>query len=211
MRALMACLVLVGCGFGRGEPGNGTPKTDTRDVGAFDQVSLEGAMKVEIGVGVSQQVQISGDENIVPLIETSVTGTQLRIRPTKPISPKLPLVATMTTASLTAVNRTGSGFVNVTNVTGDAFAIDATGSGKLHVDGRVKRVAIHISGSGTVDAKALVAEDVKIDVSGSADVVVAANGLLDVNISGSANVRYVGTPREVRKSISGSGSVEPAH
>jgi hypothetical protein len=208
MRLLIVALLLVGCGV-EGVPGNGKPKTDARfELRAFNKVKLSGALRAEINVGISQLVEISGDENLVPLIETIVTEDELRIRPTKRIAPKLPLVAKMTTATLTAVDASGSTDIDISDVGGDAFAITGSGSMKLRADGRVHKLSINISGSATVDTKALVAEDVSLHVSGSGDVVVFASGTLDVHISGSGRVRYAGSPRNVQKAISGSGSVE---
>jgi len=46
-------------------------------------------------------------------------------------------------------------------------------------------------------------------MSGSGELDVHASGHLDVRISGSATVRYYGNPTDVKKSIAGSGTVEP--
>jgi len=209
-RLAALALVVVGCQlFGSGVRGSGTPKTEQRTVPAFDQLSIEGAMRADVTAGVAQVVELSGDDNIVPLIETIVNASELRIAPHESISPKLVLTAKIATQKLTALALSGSVQAAVHGIASDAFAIHTSGSTNVTASGAAKHVAIHVSGSSKVDANELHAEDVTIEVSGSADVDVYANGVLDVHISGSAHVRYAGSPREVHKDISGAGTIEP--
>ena len=207
---LVLSIALVGCNWiGGGEKGSGTAKTEVREVGAFTKVGLEGALRAEIIVGSAQHVELSGDDNIVPLMTTEVSDQRLRISPKKRVQPKLELVAKIAAPALTAVSSSGSGTVNVTGVAGDAFDISTSGSAKMTARGKTQKLAIRVSGSAKVDTKDLDAQDVSIDVTGSAEVDVRVSGHLVVNISGSATVRYTGNPTDVKKSISGSGTVEP--
>ena len=50
----------------------------------------------------------SGDDNIVPLIATSVDQGDLFLHPTKPVAPKLELVARIATPTLTAISASGA-------------------------------------------------------------------------------------------------------
>jgi hypothetical protein len=47
-------------------------------------------------------------------------------------------------------------------------------------------------------------------VNGSGDITVKVVGTLDARISGSGDVRYKGTPAEIKKQVSGSGDISPA-
>lgn len=210
MRALVVVAVLTGChGFGGGERGSGTPKTEAREVAAFTHVSLEGSMNADITVGSAQAVELSGDDNIVPLIVTEVRDHELRVRPSKPVRPKLDLVARIATPTLTALAASGSTDIELRGIAGDAFAIDASGSTELTASGTVQKLTIEVSGSAKIDATAVKAQNVTLEVSGSAELDVYASDVLDVHISGSATVRYAGSPRDVRKAISGSATIEP--
>ncbi len=213
MRTLRCCFVLlaVGCQwFGAsGERGSGKTKTETRELPAFTKVSLEGALRAEIAAGSPQLVELTGDDNIVPLIATEVSDAQLRVRPKQSVQPKVDLVARIATPTLTALSVSGSAAVKVAGVSGDALAIDCSGSATVVATGTARKFTAHVSGAADIDATQLAAEDVTVKVSGSGDLDVTATGILDVEISGSGRVRYHGTPREVRKSISGSGTVEP--
>lgn len=210
MRTFVLLALVAGCQwFGGAERGSGTPKTETRTVGAFRAIGLEGALRADITVGAPQLVELSGDDNIVPLIVTEVAEQRLRIAPKKPVAPKLELSARIATPALTALAASGSAAIELRGVTGDAFGLDTTGTARVTASGTAKKLTIHVSGSASIDATQLHADDVTVDVSGSAELDVYATGVLDVHISGSAKVRYGGSPREVRKSISGAGTLEP--
>lgn len=210
MLLLSIALVALGCDWvGGGEKGSGTPKTEVREVGAFTKVKLEGALRADITAGSAQHVELSGDDNIVPLMTTEVADQRLRVAPKKKVSPKLELVARIATPTLTAVSTSGSGAVTVSGIAGDSFDLSTSGSAKITARGTTQKLAISVSGAATIDTKELVAQDVTIDVSGSGELDVHASGHLTVQISGSGTVRYYGNPTDVKKSISGSGTVEP--
>lgn len=213
MRTLVVWLAVVsmaGCQWlGSGERGSGVAKTEVREVPAFSKVALEGSLRAEITAGAAQHVELSGDDNLVPLMTTEVEGQRLRIAPKKSIRPKLEMVAKIATPKLGAVSASGSTVIVLRGLDGDAFDLDTSGSSKVTATGTSGSVTIRVSGSGAVDARELHAQNVKVVVSGSGDLEVYATDVLDVTISGSGRVRYAGNPRDVRKSISGSGSLEP--
>ena len=200
----------AGCQFfGGGERGSGKPKTETRDVGAFSKVRVEGSLSADITVGGAKLVELSGDDNIVPLVLTEVAAERLRIAPSKPIRPKLDLTARITAPTLAAVSASGSTAIKLRGVQSDAFVLDTSGSARVTAAGSAHKLDINVSGSASIDTKELKAQAVSIQLSGSGELDVFATDVLDVHISGSGKVRYYGNPRDVRKSISGSGTLEP--
>ena len=79
--ACIPFLLLAGCNFGL--PGNGVSETQSRDVGAFESVSLLGLGDVEIRVGPDTSVEVTVDENLQEYVETTVEGGKLSIRATR--------------------------------------------------------------------------------------------------------------------------------
>lgn len=214
MRTTVVWLGIVataaGCrGFGSGERGSGVAKTEVREVAPFTEVALAGSLRAEITAAGAQRVELSGDDNLVPLMATEVADQRLRIAPKRSIQPKLEMVARVTAPKLTALSTSGATDVELRDLDADAFDLVTAGASSITATGTAHALTIHISGSGSIDAHDLKAQQVTVDVSGSGDVEVYATDVLDVRISGSGSVRYHGNPRDVRKSISGSGSVEP--
>src|SRR6476469_3580868 len=86
MRMLFASLLLLAafssCNFmgGRRVRGNGTPGTETRNVGAFDGIHVLGSMDVVITPGTEPSVKVEADENLLKYILTNREGNTLVIR-----------------------------------------------------------------------------------------------------------------------------------
>jgi hypothetical protein len=200
-----AMLVLAGCSFG-GVEGSGKPASEVRQVTGFDALELSGALGAEIAIAAEHRVEISGDDNLVPLVTTELDGRALEIETRKSMRPKLPLVARLAAPRIGAITVAGSSVVTLQGMRGSDLAVNVSGSVELRGNGTVGALALTISGSGEVELESLAAESVTVSVTGSANVAIAASRTLAVQISGSANVTYRGDP-VVTKDISGSGKV----
>lgn len=197
--------MLAGCSW-TGVQGSGNAKTETRNVPAFSAVDIAGAIDTEIAVGPESHVEITGDDNIVPLITSDVRGDQLKLDTRKNVRPSVHLVARITVPKLTGVELTGSGDVTAHGVQADHLRVIVSGSGTIHADGTAHEAEIEVTGSGTIALDQLAAERVRVLVSGSGHIAVAASKALDVSITGSGDVTYRGDP-EVNKRVTGSGKV----
>jgi len=105
------------------------------------------------------------------------------------------------------VTLSGSGDVTLTGLQVPSVAVGLSGSGKVTLGGSADSQQIDVSGSGDYDGKELSVGDTGIEVTGSGNAKVTVSGRLAVSISGSGNVTYFGSPTQVEKSVSGSGSV----
>ncbi len=200
-----ALVVLAGCSWTRVQ-GSGNAKTEVRNVPAFSAVDIAGGIDTEIAVGPEAHVEITGDDNIVPLVTSEVHGDQLEIGTRKNVRPSMNLVARITVPRLTGIGLTGSGDITAHAVQADHLRITLAGSGTIRADGTAHEAEIDVAGSGTIALDQLAAERVRVSVSGRGDVAVAASKALDVSITGSGDVTYRGDP-EVKKQITGSGNV----
>jgi hypothetical protein len=198
-------VVLAGCHW-TGVPGSGNAKTEVRNVPAFSAIDITGPIDAEIAVGPESRVEITGDDNIVPLITSDVHGDRLDIGARENVRPSVHLAARITVPRLTGLGLTGSGDVTAHGVRGDHLGVTLTGSGTIRADGTAHEAQVDLTGSGKVALDQLAAETATVSVSGSGDVAVAASKQLDVSITGSGDVTYRGDP-ELKKRITGSGSV----
>ena len=202
---ILAIVLLAGCSW-TGVPGSGNAKTDVRTVPAFSAVSIAGAIDADIAIGAESRVEITGDDNIVPLITTDVHGDRLEIGSRKNYRTSVRLVAKITVPRLTGIVLTGSGDITAHGVQADRLAVTLSGSGTIRADGTAHEAEVELAGSGKVTLDQLAAERASVSVSGSGDVAIAASKALDVSITGSGDVTYKGDP-ELKKQITGSGSV----
>ena len=120
--------------------GSGVAKEETRPVEAFHALEAENILEVTVAVthGAKPSLKISGDDNLVPLIESTVRDGVLilRIKDQSTISPKLPLLAQVVTGELDRVEASGAANVKVSGGSKvDQFTAEASGAARVSVEG----------------------------------------------------------------------------
>ena len=212
--------------------GSGIAKTETRKVAGFHNISLGIDARVELRQGDSEGMTITGDDNIVPLVESVVEKGTLKIRWAENRNvqlryKKLDIVVNL--KSIDGIRLGGSGSIHAERLkagtlnaalagSGDIVleALDAdalqgsiAGSGTLKASGRADALEFTLAGSGDLLAPKLETRRVTISVQGSADAIVWATESLTATIAGSGDIRYYGKP-QVTRTVAGSGSVRRA-
>jgi Putative auto-transporter adhesin, head GIN domain len=214
-RPLRRALLISGCVLGVGcsleltttVHGSGTARSELRAVEPFARLEVRGGLEceVEVGAGVIL-VTVHGDENLLALVETQVIDGELivgtadgyRLEPAPLIEVQLP--------SLSALTQRGSGRVRVEGLGGEAFDLLQQGSGLVTLAGAVERLEVVRQGSGEADLAALSAGQVLVRSQGSGYVYVNPRSSLEVDLAGSGDVIYRGSPT-VSAKTRGSGDV----
>ncbi|TKK71985.1 DUF2807 domain-containing protein [Ilyomonas limi] len=212
--------------------GNGIAKTETRDMSGYTSLACGGPIKVEIGYGSSNTIQLEGDENLLPYIETYVKDGELtiKVKERTSIKPQVPLRVhvsmttinglkqsgsgeikgngNFTSTQTTAVAVSGSGRINLNFDKFSGMSISMSGSGSVKMEGEVNDdLEVAQSGSGDIDCGHVASQHVNARMSGSGNLRVNASKSLDAQISGSGHIYYTGNA-SVSTKISGSGKVE---
>ena len=221
---ITGCIIVIN---GKSVQGSGKIITQAREVAEFSKVHLKGSGKVILTPGETQSLEIKTDDNIMPLIETDVSGSKLTIshgnhhlRPTSfevyITVENLEGVAISGSGDVSGEGRfvsetfyaeiSGSGDMDIEIETGD-LASKISGSGAIDLSGKADDYTVSISGSGEINAFDVDANNVSVKISGSGDCRLSASESLDARISGSGDVYYKGRPR-INTKISGSGSLK---
>ncbi|MBL8974786.1 MAG: DUF2807 domain-containing protein [Myxococcales bacterium] len=214
MRGFLAVGLALGLGLAcqssaPGVQGSGVAAGEDRTVEAFTRVELLGSANLELEVGPAQRVRVEADDNIVPLLETTVSEGALRIASRKGYSTKTQPLVRAAAPVVTGVALQGAGDVTARGIAGESFVATIKGAGNMNLAGTVGELELRISGAGDVDASGLTAARVVVHISGSGDVKVSASERVEAHISGSGDVKYAGGAKDVVRDVSGSGSVEP--
>jgi hypothetical protein len=212
--------------------GSGKAATETRTVAGFQAIALRTPMKLVLRQGTREGVELRGDDNLLPLIETRVVDRggvptlELGIKKGTSLATKTELVGSVDLITLRALSIhgsgdvvgealktpslavaiSGSGNVRLMQVVADEVSAKVSGSGDIEFSGRARTLGVSISGSGDVNTRALEADDVSVSVAGSGDANVTARKTLAVSIAGVGNVKYAGDA-VVKTSIAGHGNV----
>lgn len=219
--ALSSCIIAIGPGVTdgahtgwawSGQRGSGISATQTRALGEFHAIRIEGSCDVQATVGGAQSVQITADDNLIDDLTTEVKDGVLVIatRPGKNLWFRVDAHATISVPRLDGMHIEGSGDAVLTGVSGEDFKAGIEGSGDMRVAGKSTKLSLAIEGSGDADLSMLECQDVSVSIEGSGDARVRCGANLSASISGSGDIGYIGSPH-TSISISGSGEVHPVH
>ena len=207
---LLIVLIALGAGcrmMHHGVPGSGKIKTEKRDVGPFTSISTEGAFDIKIVSQKPQELEITGDDNILPLVTTEVSNNVLRIRTSRDYSTSEPLSLKISVPDLVAINSSGAGTLEISGLKNDQFEIHVNGAPTISASGQTKALKIDANGAAKIDTHKLRAARVEVGSKGVSAVEVYASEQLDVTVSGPSHVVYQGDA-VVNKTVHGPGSVE---
>jgi Putative auto-transporter adhesin, head GIN domain len=189
--------------------GSGVIARESRPIGEFRRIEVQGSFDVKCSVGAEPQVTITGDDNLLPHVITELNGDTLVLRMERGrYSCHSSLHATVSTPTLEGVEVCGSGDVDVIGLQGARFEASISGSGSITADGEVQHLEASISGSGDLELSHLRAETGDVTISGSGDADIHVTDQLRATVSGSGDIHYRGDPKATLH-ISGSGSIEP--
>jgi hypothetical protein len=85
--------------------------------------------------------------------------------------------------------------------------MDVSGTGTVEAKGKTDKLNVDVSGSGKIKAGQLETNDANLDVSGLANIEVAPQGALSINMSGAGTIYLRKEPRSIQSDISGAGHI----
>jgi hypothetical protein len=215
--ALLAALAVTDSSGGPVR-GNGVSASEDREVKKFEKIDASGQYRLEISRSSRFRLTVSGDENIVPLIDTTFSGGTLLISESEQIRPKRPLVVTVALPVLESVSSTGAISAHIGSFKGTTLSLsangavaltadrlrytslsaDALGSSSLQLCGTSERLSLRLQGASQVRAESFTAGTADLDVSGASRVTLGACGTLTGRADGVSSVDYYGTPESAR-------------
>jgi len=226
----LSALVLMNAACGMlSTMGDGVLSTVTRSESPFQSVVLAGTGTVTLAYSTNQSVSINAEDNLIPLITTSVDNGALTISENNIWATK-PIHYTVAVASLSAVTLAGSGnivfqntftngdiSVNLTgsggvtaNVQATSFEILLSGSGNVTANGAAASEKLTITGSGSANLSGISATNGTVSIMGSGGCKAWISGNAAISISGSGSVSLISSPSNLTQTILGSGTVSVA-
>lgn len=212
--------------FGPAIKGSGNVIIEERALSEFDRIVVEGSMDLIIRQDDEQLLEVEADDNILPIISTSVRGGELKIKSTRSYRSREDVKVYITVADLEELKIRGSGDVYGESViTGDRLNLEISGSGNMDMEvyydhlfseingsgnfslqGEASDQEVRINGSGDYHAADLLSAEANVNISGSGNSFINVSDFLRAEIQGSGDIIYYGNP-EVNSSIRGSGKL----
>lgn len=188
--------------------GNGVMKTENRSIADFTAVEVSGAFEVKWSSG-EPALSVSTDENILPLVTTSVSGNTLHIACKEgSMTTTRGLTINLSSSALKEVRLNGAVSLAASALSGPDLKLEANGASSLNVDGAVKSLAATLSGASRLAAKSLQSESATIEANGASFADVTTTETLKASVSGASALTYSGNPKSVKQNVSGASRVQ---
>lgn len=208
--------------------GKGPVESQTRDLSGFSSLYLDCDADVTYIQDSTYQVSLSGQQNIVAVLETRVDEGQLRISYLREVrkhdglrivihSPKMNSctiagsgnISTTSGYTGTTIGFYISGSGNITTGTLNCSSLDTkiSGSGNITIGGGSSNSCVHnITGSGNIVALEHKSSTVTAKITGSGNITVNVSDKFDATISGSGTIKYKGNPA-LTTHLTGTGDI----
>jgi hypothetical protein len=235
---LLVSLLILGCGMINFKGVNlitpsDTIITETRPVADFSNINLSTFGKMVITQGETVALTITGADNLVPLVETSVDNGVLTIRMDEDIDIRnldkenvltyditVKDLAGLTVSGLgdvemSALNTnnlnvtmSGAGQIKLGQLFADTLDVTLSGLGNVEVAGEATKLVATISGAGALEAGDLKCQTAEVSIPGLGSATVWVTDSLTGEISGGGNVSYYGDP-QLSFETTGLGNFKP--
>ena len=208
--------------------GSGRRMTQPRAVVDFDTIEVSGTMDMTIQVGDAPSLLISGDNNIVPAVQSAVNGRTLKIRVPKGAFQKERVEVVVATPRLNGIRAaitenvsidvwgepldeldivlSGVGKLVLNEVMAHRIYASVSGTGKLEMTGMVDVFDFKMSGMGRGSFESLCVESAMVRVNGMGKVTVNVSKELNAIVKGFGRVEYIGNP-DLSPIVNGRGTI----
>lgn len=224
-------LFFYSCGGGVHETGNGTLTEETRNVGSFYNLDVEGDYEIVLQEGTSSLITVQTDENLHQYIETRLDGNTLVIRDVEKVDPTETTRLIVSYQRLEEIKLGGAtkvsnrGVLNAKNLDlrldgasvinlglkAEELKLRVAGAGVVTLSGEVDKQDLELSGAGNLSAFDLKSKDCTIELSGIGTAQISVSNNLDSEVSGVGTIRFIGDPRNIKREVSGLGNIESAN
>jgi hypothetical protein len=194
-------LVIVGALAGCVQ-GQGPVTSETREVGAFSRIEASAGIRVVVRIGPSEAVEVTAQENLLPVIATDVRGDTLSIEASEDFTTLEPVTVTVVVPALDGITLSGGSQAVLNGLDAESLELRVRGGAQVTAAGSVGSVALHADGGATASLEALsvrvatvsmdggatatltVSDDVTGTAAGGSRLTVLGDAVLSVEVSG---------------------------
>ncbi|MBS1524391.1 MAG: DUF2807 domain-containing protein [Bacteroidetes bacterium] len=218
--------LLSSCRFGCIK-GSGRKVTENHKVSDFTRLEVSGAFRVNLKQDSSLNLGITADDNIMKYIRIDNDGDRLHVYIRKAVCGSGEMILNIGVKRLEELRGSGAisfvsdgklntgdlriGLSGASKVDLDLTAANVTteGSGSSEIDlkGQATSHRVELTGAGKVHAFDFVVGKYDIRATGAADCEINVLNELNVNTTGSSDVKYKGNPANVNSSKLGAGTL----
>ncbi len=227
LTVIFISVILSSCIFTGSIEGNGKVVEETRDLGDFDKISVTRGMNVYISQGGSQKVVVKADENLLDVIETSVSDGILKVSCNRGIRkagsnkvlvtvPNIDLLKTTAGSNVFADDTLHLKTLEIKSTAGsnvklllnaEELYVSAMAGSNISLNGTSEAFNAKANSGSNVKAGDLHTTNCDLKASSGANIWINVSKELSAKVSSGANVFYYGNPEATNIEKSSGGNV----
>jgi hypothetical protein len=146
--------------------GSGNVATVTRQLEPFHAVSVTNGMTVFVRQGDAPSVDVTADDNLVPMISTTVEGGTLVVTVNGSLTTHNQMRVSVTTATpIDEVSQDGGTTVDIEDFSADTVTVTVSGGSTLRGGGKIGNLNLTTQGGSTADMRNVEAAAVQVSLS----------------------------------------------
>ena len=223
-------VTVQGCDTMIFELGNGEQAIRSESLDTFHEIFINGNYDVFLEKGAMPKIVIKTDENLTDLITVDSRNGTLAISNQKRIKGSDGIKIFITYVDIDRIVCGGaSNIFSTSNIEEEDLELSMSGAGLIEIDLNVERLKVRLSGAGLIklegqadkeeismtgagslEAFELESRECEISISGIGGAEVNVKESLIAKISGMGGIQFIGSPKEIRREVSGIGKIREA-
>lgn len=201
---------LVGCSS---EPspsllqGAGATRTEVRSVSDFTKVEVRHGIRLELIFGSPAKVELSAQENLLPIGTTAVADGTLTVDASRDYSTSAGMTVKVTTPALSELVLVGTADSSATGVSVGSLRIRTDSGAILNLSGTADSLDLSAKGGGRLDLGQFTAKTATVDLAGGVKVTLGVSGSVKGTAVGGVVLALRGHPTSVDISTTGGATV----
>ena len=212
--ALAMTLMLTGCSSQPVSPsalqGSGAIRTEVRSVPDFTRLEVRAGIKLELAIGTPATVELTAQDNLLPISTTSVADGMLTVDASRSYSSTDGITVKVTMPALTELAMLGGASGSAVGVNEIALRIRTDSGAILALSGAADSLDLTAKGGGRLDFAAFTAKDATVDLAGGVKVTLGVSGSVKGSAVGGVALVLHGHPASVDVRTTGGAVVTQA-
>jgi hypothetical protein len=184
---LMLVGALAGC-----VQGQGPVTSETREVGAFSRIEASAGIRVVVRIGPSEAVEVTAQENLLPVIATDLRGDTLSIEASEDFTSLEPVTVTVVVPALDGITLSGGSQAVIDGLDAESLELRIRGGAQVTAAGSVGSVALHADGGATASLEDLSVRVATVSMDGGATATLTASDDVTGTAAGGSRLTVLG-------------------
>jgi Putative auto-transporter adhesin, head GIN domain len=176
--------------------GSGMVRTESRPVQGFSSVIVSAGGRVVIERTGTESLQISAEDNILPLVDATVINGRLilGLKSNASVTTHSAIQFRLTVRDLATIDASGASRVEFGDIDLRQLTVHLSGASSFAASGSLDDLTMDLSGVSRCEAAALRVQRAHLDLSGASTAVVRVIATLTASASGVSTVEFFGDP-----------------